>query len=498
LPVIFWTADAQGNIDYLNQKWVEFTGRPLEETLGSGWRGVVHPDDEARTLNSWRAAVLTGGNYDLSIRCRNAAGQYRWLQVRASPARDEAGRITKWYGTANDIHDQRLAEEALRRARAEAEAASRAKDQFLAALSHELRTPLNPALLVLSSLSENPALPEHLRDEVLTAKRNIEIETHLIDDLLDVTRITQGKMHVRRETVALHEILRHAWNACVTAGARREIELKWDLRAERQHVAGDPARLQQVFWNLLKNALKFTPEGGTITISTENVTPEQVRITIRDTGIGIARDALRRIFAPFDQGSPTIAKVFGGLGLGLAIARGVVDVHGGTITASSDGVGKGAAFTIELKTVAPPAPSHPRDRSRGQPAANPLAAGSVPRQLLLVEDHDDTARTMTRILKIQGHTVTAARTKAEAIDCVNRLPFDAVITDLGLPDGSGRDLIRQLRAMHPRLPVIALSGYGMPEDIEESMQAGAVAHITKPIDLNRLRDTLDRINRELV
>jgi PAS domain S-box-containing protein len=486
IPLIVWTARPDGHVDYYNKRWSDYTGFPVDALLGAGWQAAIHADDLPATGRAWELSVRTGSELDIVHRIRGGDRLYRWFHLRAVPVKDAAGRVTKWYGTASDIHEQKVAEAQLRRAQAEAEAASTAKDRFLAALSHELRTPLNPALIVLSSLLENPDLPASLRDDVATAKRNIELETHLIDDLLDVTRITQGKMHLRRETVSLHDLLRHAWAAAtgggaLTAGAPRPV---WALDAARHHTVGDPARLQQVFWNLLKNAMKFTPDDGTITIATSNPQPDRVRITFTDTGIGISREALKRIFTPFEQGTPTIGKVFGGLGLGLAIARGIIDLHGGAISAHSAGTGRGATFTLEF-AAASPADARPK------PPAVP--AGARPLRILLVEDHVDTARTMAKVLAVDGHAVKVARTMADGLDLLAGHAFDVVITDLGLPDGSGRDLIRHLKKNRPGLPVVALSGYGMAEDIEQSLHAGAIAHLTKPVNLPLLRESLAQI-----
>jgi len=378
-------------------------------------------------------------------------------------------------------------------ARAQAEAASKAKDHFLATLSHELRTPLNPVLMTVSAMQTDPALPPRLREDVDLVRRNVELESKLIDDLLDLTRIARGKLELCPEAVDLHGVLEHAVETCCAEDARRKhLAVTTELAASRRFVWGDSARLSQVFWNLLKNAVKFTPDGGAIGLRTRD-DPETAAIvvTVTDTGIGIEPDAAARIFDAFEQENRGITRRFGGLGLGLAICKALVDLHGGTIAVSSDGKGKGATFTVRLATVREPAARRARPRS-GEPERRPANGDGRPVAVLLVEDHEMTARVMSRLLRQAGYDMTVAPDVETAKRLTDARRFDVVISDLGLPDGTGLDVMKHLRARHG-IPAIAVSGYGMEEDVRQTREAGFSEHLVKPIDLPKLQAAIARV-----
>jgi len=381
-------------------------------------------------------------------------------------------------------------------ARAEAEKANRAKDQFLAVLSHELRTPLTPVLMSASALLDDPALTAELRATMEMIRRSVELEARLIDDLLDVTRISRGKLALAREPTDAHALVRQTAEICRGEVHAGKVRLELDLAAGHAVVDADPARLHQVLWNLVKNAVKFTPAGGTVAVRTSNPDgPGGLAIEVADTGIGIPAEALGRIFNAFEQADNTTTRRFGGLGLGLAISRSVVQAHGGTLVARSDGPGLGSTFRVELATIPAPAPAPaPASPPAGPPPPDPRAAGPAARPLsiLLVEDDRDTLKVMARVLRRRGHRVETAadvRTGAE-LGAAGR--FDLLISDLGLPDGSGHDLMRRLRACRP-IPGIALTGFGMDEDARRSREAGFAAHLTKPIDFPKLEGMIYQV-----
>jgi signal transduction histidine kinase/methylmalonyl-CoA mutase cobalamin-binding subunit len=377
-------------------------------------------------------------------------------------------------------------------ARAQAEAASKAKDHFLATLSHELRTPLNPVLMTVSAMQTDPALPPRLREDVDLVRRNVELESKLIDDLLDLTRIARGKLELSPEAVDLHGVLEHALETCCEEDARRKhLTVTSDLAAVRRFVWGDSARLSQVFWNLLKNAVKFTPEGGSIALRTrDDPQAAAIVVTVTDTGIGIEADAAARIFDAFEQENRGITRRFGGLGLGLAICKALVDLHGGTIAVSSQGKGRGATFTVRLATIRDPAPRGARPRP-GAPE-RPVNGDGRAVKVLLVEDHEMTARVMARLLRQAGYDVTVAADVETAKRLTDERRFDVVISDLGLPDGTGLDVMKHLRARHG-IPAIAVSGYGMEEDVRQTRDAGFSEHLVKPIDLPKLQAAIARV-----
>jgi signal transduction histidine kinase/ActR/RegA family two-component response regulator len=397
-------------------------------------------------------------------------------------AKGQAAVTTNAVGEAKLLADSlENARHALHEALAKAEAANHAKDQFLAVLSHELRTPLAPVLTTATTLLADPHLAAELRESLELIRRNAELEARLIDDLLDLTRVTKGKMPLSFREVDAHVSIRHTLEICRSDIYRKKLELVTDLCAKRHVVSADPARLQQVLWNLVKNAVKFTPEGGRITIRTIDDC-EAIRIDVSDTGMGIERDFLEKIFNAFEQTSDRVTRHFGGLGLGLAISKALAEAQRGMLLASSEGRGKGATFTLKLPAAADMAAAPRPDAPKSPDPIQGL-------KILLVEDHRDTAAVMSRLLRGLGHEVTTASSIAISIEVAGQRNFDLVMSDLGLPDGSGLDLMKQLREQHG-LPGIAVSGYGMEDDLRQTHEAGFIAHLTKPVSFNQIEAVL--------
>jgi len=349
-----------------------------------------------------------------------------------------------------------------------------AKDHFLAMLSHELRTPLTPVLASALALESQPELPKDIQESLQMIRRNVELEARLIDDLLDLTRIDRGKVQLNFEVVDAHMLLQNALDICQAEIDRKQLSRLLNLGAQRVHMRADPARLQQIFWNLINNAVKFTPRNGQIIITTSNDSNGQLRVEITDTGLGIEPEALPKIFDAFEQGGRT---QLGGLGLGLAISKALVESHKGTITAQSTGRNKGSTFTLVFPTC---------EKAEAQiaPAVSPRLPERQPMRILLVEDHEDTNRSLTNLLRRRGYHVQSALTFQSAVDLGENEQFDVLVSDLALPDGSGIDLIKKLSSK-PLLR-IALTGFGMEDDIRKSFEAGFQHHLVKPIDLNKL------------
>ena len=492
-----WTAQLNGALDYANQECLDYFGVPSgEEVLGNAWAQFVHTDDLPHATKQWQASLASGRRYEVEFRLRRYDGQYRWFIVRAEGMHDEAGEIVRWFGTNTDIHD-------LKTAQSDAERASRAKDAFLATLSHELRTPLTPVLMTAAALRGDERLPMDVRDQLGMMERNIALEARLIDDLLDLTRIARGQLHLRSELCDAHSLIGLAVEIVRDDAAAKGIVLERTLEAQRSGLVADPARFQQVIWNLLRNSVKFTPRGGRISIRTSDDTDRDgagtLRIEVIDSGIGIESEALQKIFLPFEQAEPTGDHRFGGMGLGLAIARAIVDLHGGTITAASEGRDRGAKFVVELPGAieAPLGISETPSFFFELPAipealSESAAEEKAPLRLLLVEDHESTLQVLSRLLGRAGHQVVTAATLSAALAAAAEGTFDLVISDLGLPDGTGNELMEILRARYG-LRGIALSGYGMEEDVVRSRQAGFAAHLTKPVDFRQLQRALREV-----
>jgi two-component system, chemotaxis family, CheB/CheR fusion protein len=429
-----------------------------------------------------------------------ANGETRRLQVSAGPLLAADGGVLGCVLTLTDITARRRAELEVDRARREAEAASQAKDHFLATLSHELRTPLTPVLAVISGLQGDGRLPDDVRRHLAMMRRNVELEARLIDDMLDLTRIARGKLELRREVADLKAVIHHALQTANGALVEKRQRLVLDLAPCDHAVWADTPRLTQVFWNLFSNAVKFTPPEGAIAVRSRCEPGLGLTVEVADTGIGIEPEVLDDIFDAFQQGTQTITRRFGGLGLGLAISKAIVELHGGSLTATSEGQGQGAIFSVRLPT------GNLIGRAASTAAAGALPAAAkapgppqppgVALHILLVEDHVDTAAAMADLLRDLGYEVTVAGTVAAGLASAARLDgrVDLVLSDLGLPDGTGLELMAEI---HQRYGVkgIALSGYGMEEDVRRSLEAGFDRHLTKPINLQALQTAIEETTR---
>ena len=496
MPQMVWVTRPDGYHVYFNRRWYEFTGVPEGSTDGEGWNELFHPDDRGRASERWRQSLVSGEPYEIEYRLRHRSGEYRWTLGRALPIRDDRGNVAQWFGTCTEIDALKKLEQERedllsreRAARAEAERASDAKSEFLATLSHELRTPLTPVLLTVSLMESHPELPAELREDVAAIRRNVELESRLISDLLDLTRVAKGKLQLEQQDVDLHLIVRSAVNICQREASAN---LLVDLAADRHTVRGDGTRLQQVFWNLINNAIKFTPQGGTITIRTHNVGDDRVRVEVTDTGVGIDPAVLPRLFNAFEQGEVRASRLQAGLGLGLAISKKLAEAHGGTISATSRGRGLGSTFTVDLPVL--PLATHAA-AAAPQAGPAPLPAIARPLTVLLVEDHEPTLRVMERLLRTIGHRVQAATTVTAALSAAESDGYDLIISDLGLPDGSGLDLMRALSDRYAGR-AIALTGYGMESDVAASRAAGFAAHLTKPVDFAALDAAIRQVVRD--
>ncbi|HEY3568098.1 MAG TPA: PAS domain S-box protein [Thermoanaerobaculia bacterium] len=477
LPLLgYWPEEVAGQLDW--------------------WKGRIHPEDVER-VNGEIWGAIEGGRASFSTEYRALHRDGHWIHAwdKGLVVRDAEGKPVRVVGSTIDISDRQRAREELERAHREAQAANEAKDRFLATLSHELRTPLTPVLAVLSRLETDRGLSGHGED-LATLRRNVELEARLIDDLLDLTRIASGKLELHRREVDAREVIEHALSTVRGELEVRKLRLDVALAAEDHHVWADPPRLTQVLWNLLSNAAKFTPEGGTVSVrSRVDGRSRELVIEVRDTGIGIETDVLPRIFEAFEQTGRRITRKFGGLGLGLAVSRAIVDLHGGRLQATSEGRGRGATFTVRL-----PLGGVQEDLDEtgiwlsrpGVPAVSVKPDRAL--RILLVEDHEDTARAMADLLELMGHEVTLAGSVASALAVAEtvRDRIDLVVSDLGLPDGSGQDLMRELIRLYG-WKGIALSGYGMEEDVRRSREAGFARHLTKPVDLDTLRAAIRQV-----
>lgn len=472
-------------------------GKTIEEVLGERGRRLI---EICQQVFATRTAA-----YGASIEGFDPAEKVqKYFAVDVLPFMDEHGAMSAVLGIVRDVtaarHVEQEREVILRRERAAretAEAANTSKDRFLAALSHELRTPLTPVVVATDLLMRDPKLPEFIRDELALIRRNVELEARLIDDLLDLTRITRGQLHLAMEIIDARDCLRAAIDICGAEIHAKNLRWQVNIPNEPLAVRADASRVQQVLWNILKNAIKFTPSGGLVTVSAGQTAPDArahrwLEVRVIDTGIGIAPEMIDKVFDAFERGGVgDHHKQFGGLGLGLAISKAIVELHGGTLEATSEGTGKGATFVLRM-------PLTDAARISGcTPAPGPAneVEPSRPLRVLLVEDHADSAAVIRRLLRASGHTICYAPTVADARAALDREAFDVVVSDIGLPDGTGLDVVDHILRRGLTLPAVAVSGYGMEEDLARSKAAGFKAHLTKPINPKVLEATLVAITR---
>jgi PAS domain S-box-containing protein len=488
LPQLVFIARADGSRDYLSRQWCAYTGRPEAEHLGWGWIELIHPDDRDSAVAAWRQAVATGSVYEGEYRLRRADGYYRWFTSRAVPFRDERGVVVKWFGTKTDIDDRKRAEEALRDV-------SQRKDQFLATLAHELRNPLAPlrnALYMMKLSPHNPRVTEESRELM---ERQLRVLVRLIDDLLDLSRISRGKVQLQTQRVELDAVIGHAVETSRPHLDAAAVSLEVSLPAVPLFVMADVDRLTQVISNLLNNAAKFTPAGGSVIVRVSEEKNTAV-VSVRDTGVGIPHEQLPRLFEMYSQVGP--GGTHGGLGIGLALVRGLVELHGGTVTASSDGPNMGSEFVIRLPHCPEDGARRPKKPTARDDSAA-IHAASLPKakRVLVVDDNRDSAESLAKLLQLIGYQVRLAYDGPQALDEARSFLPQIVLLDIGMPGMSGHAVAQAIRAEGPPLGVallVAMTGWGHERDRQRSREAGFNAHLVKPVELNDLLPLLAHID----
>ena len=470
----------------VNARFCNMVGYSEEELTSRTTAEITYRDDIVKDKQLARRLLSRTARTCVEKRYVRKDGEIIWATRTVCLMRDESGKPRHYLAMVEDITQRKKDAVALEEAKNEAERANRAKDKFLAVLSHELRTPLTPVLMSAAALEQEPGIKPELRRQLGMMRRNVELEARLIDDLLDLTRVSHGKLQLLVSgPVDVNSLLVHSEQIVRSDARDKSLVLRLELTASEHHVAGDAARINQVFWNLLKNAIKFTPAGGEIIVRTANPTSGKLVLTVSDNGIGIDQETLPFVFRAFEQGDIRGLQPCSGLGLGLSISKAIVELHGGTIRAESAGRDLGAVFTVELATVLP----FPEAQIQ---ASQPRRFRGKSYRLLVVEDHEPTLAVLTRLLRSQGHDVMPASTVHDALTLAANHTFDFVISDLGLPDGNGIDLMMQLTNDYG-LRGIALTGYGMAEDLAKTEQAGFLAHLVKPINFDQLHRVLEQV-----
>jgi len=482
-----WMAEPDGFIFWYNRRWYEYTGTTPKEMEGWGWQSVHDAEMLPNVIERWQASLETGEPFEMEFPLRRGTdGAFRWFLTRVVPLHDTNGRIVRWFGTNTDIEE-------LRQARLQAEQANNLKDEFLATLSHELRTPLN-AILGWSQLLQTNNLGEsEMKKALATIERSARAQNQLIDDLLDVSRIITGKLRLDVRAVDLPGVIAAAVDASRPAAEAKSIRLQTLLDPQAGPISGDPDRIQQVVWNLLSNAIKFTPKNGRVQVRLERIN-SHVEIVISDTGKGIEPEFLPYVFDRFRQSDGSMTRRHGGLGLGLAIVRQLVELHGGTVSVQSAGEGQGATFSVDLPLL--PVRREPASElPRVHPTTKTGAILDCPPELtdlrvLLVDDEADSRDLLNLVLDSCGAHVTLASSAAEAFETIKRGKFDVIISDIGMPDEDGFSLIGKIRSLTNEqggdVPAIALTAYARAEDRVKALRSGFQMHIAKPVEPSEL------------
>ncbi|QOV89666.1 CHASE domain-containing protein [Humisphaera borealis] len=498
IPQLAWIARPDGWIFWYNQRWYDYTGTTPALMEGWGWKSVQDPEYLPLIMETWQRAIATGEPAELEFPIRAASGTFGWFLTRVVPLRDAAGNVLFWFGTNTDLSEQRKLSnererllESERAARGMAERASRMKDEFLATLSHELRTPLNAILGWSQILRRQHAGNADLVDGLSVIERNARVQTQLVSDLLDMSRVISGKLRLEVQVIDPSTVVHAAVESVRPAADAKEITLVPDFDPQAGPVYGDPSRLQQVIWNLLSNAIKFTPKGGQVQLSLARV-DDKVVFGVADSGEGIEPDFLPFLFERFRQADGSITRRHGGLGLGLAIVKNLVELHGGKVWATSAGPGQGAHFYVELPILVGTPVS--LDNSPGEPdhaAANDYATmynGDSLKgvRVLLVDDEPDARDLISRVLAESGATVFVASGGPEAMKILERDRPDVILSDIGMPGQDGYEFIRAVRQLSPAdggaIPAAALTAFARTEDRRRALIAGYQNHIAKPFE----------------
>jgi PAS domain S-box-containing protein len=479
MPQMVWSGLPDGTTDYFNRQWDAFTGIEEGAMSDARWTALVHPEDRDRRAHTWRGRLRDGVQQDLEYRLLHASGEYRWVLARTLPVRNADGVIIRWLGTLTDIHEQKLTAERL-------QAESRQKDDFLAMLAHELRNPLAPISAAAHLLRITAHDEQRTRHAGGVIERQARHLTELVNDLLDVSRVKRGLVELEKENIDIKAVVAGAVEQVRPLVESRGHQLAIRLADEQASVVGDRTRLTQVLSNVLNNAAKYTPQGGHIELDVQ-VCASTVSVTVTDDGSGIAPGLLPHLFDLFSQGERTPDRSQGGLGLGLALVKSIMELHGGQVQAWSAGVGRGASFTLSLPRV-----EHALTQQEHGRGKESLQAGHSPLSVLIVDDNADARELLAAVLGNAGHSISVHEDADAALACAASGRFDACILDIGLPGKDGYQLCRELKACATLsgATFIALTGYGQEHDKILSRAAGFDHHFVKPVDLDRLSAVL--------
>ena len=510
IPQQIWTALPNGTIDYINQRWQDYSGVNLQQIQKHGWELIIHPEDLSAIDDIWRTCIATGNNCDTKVRLRSQKGEYHWFLCKARPLRNEEGIIIKWYGTNTSITRIVELEEQLRKQTEDLQQANRLKDEFLAIVSHELRTPLNPILGWSQLIAKGSLDSQKTATAIEVIQRNAQLQVQLIDDLLDVSRILRGKLKLELIPLNLETVIKSAIATVQLTAEAKSIEIATEFEPNIGQVAGDANRVAQIIWNILSNAIKFTPECGLVTVKLQYIEPEiqshllsqevqseiagepvsdryiaYAQIEIKDTGVGIEPEFLPYVFERFRQAESGNTRKYGGLGLGLAIVRYLTELHHGTVTVESAGRDRGATFRVKLPLINHSSTKNLLPQSMKESTISARLTGT---QILVIDDEGDSRELLTLIFQQEGANAIAASSANEALEVLQKITPDLIISDIGMPRIDGYTLMNQIRSLPQgkQISAIAITAYAGEIDRQRSLEAGFQHHLAKPIDINKL------------
>ena len=494
-----WSCQQDGDVVFVNDRMLSYLGLTLEEINSVPFSQYVEPEDLAELRSHFEKATVEGQKFSWPVRLRKNSGDYRWFQCRAVPIKDKQGAIVRWLGTSTDIHEQYTAglerENALQRekeARIEAESVSQMKDEFLATISHELRTPLNAVFGWLQILKDPETTPAEYQEGLAIIDRNVHAQGQLVNDLLDMSGMVKGKVRMNLQPLDFSQVVKMAVESALPTAVTKDIVLSQTLEEHVGLVRGDEARLQQIVWNLLSNAIKFTPKGGRVDVKLARF-DASVEVSVTDSGEGIHPNFLAHVFERFRQADAAVSRAHGGLGLGLAITRQLVELHGGSIHAESKGVGRGATFRVILPSVQA-AENVPMEKPKSTTQIISLPTGRNATRLknsrlLIIDDDAETRSILRQILEGNEAVVQTASGAVEALEMLadhSVEPVQAIICDLSMPVVSGYEFITRLRNSPDerlqKLPALALTSFARVEDREHALQAGFNFYVSKPVE----------------
>lgn len=500
IPHIVLRASPSGGLEYANQLWTAYTGMSEIESLGLGWQEAISPDDLPETLSRWAAAMKVARRYETECRIRRHDGVYRWHWIKADPELDAQGNIMAWLGTCTDIEDRKTFEEKLKEAQRHAEAASDAKTHFLANMSHEIRTPLNAIMGFTELLLDTNISTEEQMKGVSIVRRNCHQLLKIVDEILDISKVEAGELVTEKIETPIISLLNEVRMLLLVQARKKAIELDFELTSRiPSRVLTDSTRLRQIILNIVGNALKFT-QTGKIEVQTRFATSMDGRsmlyFTVTDTGVGIDSKSIEKIFQPFSQADSSTTRIFGGTGLGLALARRLARAMGGDVTLIKSDPGRGSTFLISVEVEVPDSSGWSSDESANSdleiaavpdlPASGPLSG----KRILLVEDAEDNQYLIQQFLSRTGAILDMANNGEEGVNKALNNDYEVILMDIQMPLVDGYQATTRLRAAGYKKPIIALTAHALVEEREKCLRTGCTGHLTKPIDRRLLIESL--------